>query len=268
MIEQAVFISHSQADKKAISESFSRAASTYDQHAEFQRQVGQHILERMPSDLTGTKVLDLGCGTGYFAKLLALRGAKVIAADLSDAMLRATASRCEQLDVMCELVDADALPFSDASFDFVFSSLALQWCEDLSLPLREIRRVLNRGGRAYFSTLLDGSLLELKNAWSKVDAYQHVNEFLTSKQVKLALAQAGCSTHKIDSFPITLRYRSALELMKDLKGIGASHVDGRAVGLVTKSKLIRVDKAYRQLHAPQGLIPATYQVCLGEISAC
>ena len=99
MIEQAVFISHSQTDKKAISESFSRAASTYDQHAEFQRQVGQHILERMPSDLTGKKVLDLGCGTGYFAKLLALRGAKVIAADLSDAMLRATASRCEQLDV-------------------------------------------------------------------------------------------------------------------------------------------------------------------------
>jgi hypothetical protein len=65
------------------------------------------------------------------------------------------------------------------------------------VPLREIQRVVKQGGKAWFSTLLDGSLTELKNVWRKVDAYQHVNAFLSSKQVKLALAQAGCSTHHI-----------------------------------------------------------------------
>ncbi|UAB69303.1 malonyl-ACP O-methyltransferase BioC [Vibrio sp. SCSIO 43132] len=268
MLEQAVLISHHTSDKRAISESFGRAAATYDQHAAFQRQVGHLLLDKMPEDLTGKIILDLGCGTGYFSEILATRGAKVVAADLSEAMLSATEHRCVGLNVHCENVDADSLPFSDDSFDFVFSSLALQWCDDLSVPLREIQRVVKPGGKAWFSTLLDGSLIELKNAWSKVDAYQHVNAFLSSKQVKLALAQAGCSTHHIDSFPITLRYNSALELMRDLKGIGANYVEGRSVGLVTKSKLKDVDKAYRRLYAHQGLLPATYQVCLGEISAC
>ncbi len=268
MVGQAVLMSHPKADKKAISESFNRAASTYDQHAEFQRQVGQLLLDKLPSDLTGKKVLDLGCGTGYFARLLAKRGAKVIAADLSEAMLQATATRCLQMDVECELADADTLPFESNSFDFVFSSLALQWCEDLALPFYHINRVLKKNGKAYVSTLLDGSLFELESAWSLVDDFQHVNRFLTKNQVKLALAQSRCVFYQLELIPITLRYRSALELMKDLKGIGASHVEGRTVGLVTKSKLNDVDEAYRYLHAPQGLLPATYQVCLGEILAC
>jgi malonyl-CoA O-methyltransferase len=125
MLEQAALISHYTSDKRAISESFGRAAATYDQHAAFQRQVGHLLLDKMPEDLTGKVILDLGCGTGYFSEILATRGAKVVVADLSEAMLSATEHRCVVLNVHCENVDADSLPFSDNSFDFVFSSLAL-----------------------------------------------------------------------------------------------------------------------------------------------
>lgn len=53
-------------DKEAIASSFGKAADTYDKHAAFQRDVGHRLLEKLPSDLTNKRVLDLGCGTGYF----------------------------------------------------------------------------------------------------------------------------------------------------------------------------------------------------------
>ncbi len=70
------------------------------------------------------------------------------------------------------VADAESLPFEDASFDYVFSSLALQWCIDLSYPLREIRRILTANGKGCFSTLVDGSLRELRDSWAKLT---HIN---------------------------------------------------------------------------------------------
>lgn len=54
-------------DKSAIAQAFGKAAAHYDQHAAFQRDVGLRLLQKMPSCLKGLRVLDLGCGTGYFS---------------------------------------------------------------------------------------------------------------------------------------------------------------------------------------------------------
>jgi malonyl-CoA O-methyltransferase len=251
--------------KQAIAEAFGRAAARYDQHAEFQRQVGHELMDLLPDDLSGLSVLDIGCGTGYFSRQLALRGARVTAADLSVEMLAMTQERCgDQLEA-CQQADAEALPFADNSFDMAFSSLALQWCEDLAVPLRELQRVVKPGGRVCFSTLMDGSLLELKQAWAKIDAYQHVNDFLTEKQINIALAQSDANAHHLDLRSIQVGYPSAFQLMKDLKGIGATHICGRARGLVTREKLLQVEDEYKVFKNRQGLLPATYQVCLGAI---
>ncbi|MBF4302862.1 methyltransferase domain-containing protein, partial [Vibrio anguillarum] len=70
-------------DKAAIAHSFSRAAKHYDVHAAFQRDVGYRLLDKMPRNLAGKRVLDLGCGTGYFSEQLRRRGAYVVCVDLS-----------------------------------------------------------------------------------------------------------------------------------------------------------------------------------------
>lgn len=164
-----------------------------------------------------------------------------------------------------QLADAEQLPFASACFDMVFSSLALQWCEDLSLPLSEIRRVLKPDGQAFLSTLLDGSLFELEQAWRSVDHHRHINQFISINQVKIALAQAGCSQHHLDLAAITVWYETAFMLMRDLKGIGANHVSGRSTGLISRRTLAKVELAYQSFRNQQGLVPATYQVCLGVI---
>ncbi|GAA5645181.1 malonyl-ACP O-methyltransferase BioC [Vibrio proteolyticus] len=255
-----------QHDKQAIADAFGKAAQTYDQHAAFQRDVGQRLLDQMPADLQGKVVLDLGCGTGYFSHELFKRGARVICADLSPDMLRVSRQRCGRERMRYVQVDAERMPFGASSVDYVFSSLALQWCDDLAVPLAEIRRVLKPQGQAYFSTLLDGSLHELKTAWSKIDAYQHVNEFISVNQLNIALAQAGCHRHHLDLPTVTVWYQRAFDLMRDLKGIGANHVNGRSHGLTNRKALLQVEHAYRAFENHNGLLPASYQVCLGVIS--
>ncbi|GLT19312.1 malonyl-[acyl-carrier protein] O-methyltransferase [Vibrio zhanjiangensis] len=252
-------------DKSAIAVAFGKAADTYDSHAAFQREVGARLLKLLPEDMRGKTVLDLGCGTGYFAALLRDRGARVVCCDLSEKMLDKARQRCGLTNMQYHQGDAESLPFGDRSIDVVFSSLALQWCNDLSGPLREMRRVLKPDGTIYFSTLLDGSLHELKQSWNVADKYQHVNDFHTLDQIKIALAQAGCHCHQLDLPTITVWYDSAFSLMRDLKGIGANYVSGRSNGLTNRSMLLKVEQAYRGFRNHQGLVPATYQVCLGVI---
>ncbi|MFB9215082.1 malonyl-ACP O-methyltransferase BioC [Vibrio sinaloensis] len=256
----------SQNDKTAIADAFGKAAATYDAHAAFQRDVGHRLLDFIPLDLTGRTVLDLGCGTGYFSQVLQQRGAKVMCVDLSAEMLKAAKSRCGTDNMTYQQGDAEQLPFASGRFDYVFSSLALQWCDDLSIPLKEMRRVTNESGRIVFSTLLDGSLFELRRSWSKIDSYQHVNDFITTNQVKIALAQSGCSNHRLDLPSITVWYDTAFSLMRDLKGIGANHVNGRSHGLTSRKALLNLEREYQTFKNHQGLLPATYQVCLGVIN--
>ncbi|CAM4464066.1 malonyl-ACP O-methyltransferase BioC [Vibrio agarivorans] len=253
-------------EKQAIADAFGRAAETYDRHAEFQRDVGHRLLDKLPQDLNGKRILDLGCGTGYFSQKLLERGATVVCGDLSLAMLDVAKRRCnDSKRAAFYQVDAECLPFDRGEFDYVFSSLALQWCEDLSLPLSEAKRVTRQGGQVLFSTLLEGSLYELAMAWSEIDSYQHVNDFISPNRLKIALAQSHCANHDLDLPTITVWYPTAFAVMRDLKGIGATHVSGRGQGLTSRKTLNQVEMAYQKFKNQQGLLPATYQVCLGVI---
>ncbi len=258
-------ISIDSARKTAIADAFGKAACGYDKHAQFQREVGTQLLQQLPDSLTGMKVLDIGCGTGFFSEILADKGAIVTAADLSPEMLLQAQQRCgTKVRRYCQ-ADAEKLPFDEQEFDMVFSNLALQWCEDLADPLRELQRVTKLCGKVVFSTLAAGSLIELKQTWAKIDTYQHVNQFLTKKQINIALAQSGAVKHHLDFRAMKLWYSSAYALMRDLKGIGATHVAKRAVGLTHRSTLLRVESEYQSYKNGDGLLPATYQVCLGRI---
>ncbi len=101
-------------------------------------------------ELRGQRVLDAGCGTGFYSRLLAEAGLEVVALDLSRAMLQqAQALGLERL-VQGDLL---ALPFADAVFDGLFASASLVHLPRRLLPaaLRELRRLLPDGGTLYLS---------------------------------------------------------------------------------------------------------------------
>nr|WP_086938280.1 malonyl-ACP O-methyltransferase BioC [Thaumasiovibrio occultus] len=254
---------HSQ--KQAIASAFGKAASSYDASAAFQRRAGLQLIHDMPHFDLPQKVLDLGCGTGYFSHEWQKAGHKVTCLDLSPAMLAQAQQRCgDQADYL--VGDAEHLPLADSSFDVAFSSLALQWCDDLSKPLAEMRRVVRPGGVIAFTTLVDGSLEELASAWRKIDEYQHINQFLSEKLIKIALAQAASPDCQLHFRKIVQYYSHAKDLMKDLKGIGATQLQQpRRSGLGGRAVLRKIEEAYDVHRHANGLLPATYHVCFGVI---
>jgi 2-polyprenyl-3-methyl-5-hydroxy-6-metoxy-1,4-benzoquinol methylase len=103
-------------------------------------------------ELTGRRVLDFGCGHGMAAVVLARRGARVTAFDLSSGYLHEARLRALANSVSISFVQADAqhLPFADYSFDRVWGNAVLHHL-DLATTARELYRILVPGGIAVFS---------------------------------------------------------------------------------------------------------------------
>jgi SAM-dependent methyltransferase len=102
-------------------------------------------------DVAGLRVLDYGCGHAMAAVVLARRGARVTAFDLSTGYLAEARRRARANDVPVQLVQADGerLPFADASFDRVWGNAILHHL-DLSIAARELHRILRPGGIGVF----------------------------------------------------------------------------------------------------------------------
>lgn len=99
-----------------------------------------------------TTVLDLGCGPGDLAAILAARmpGARVIGLDLSPSMVE-LARRHERADgrLRFEVGDVGRLPFESGSIDFVVSTLSQHHWPEPAAVFSEMRRVLRPGGAAF-----------------------------------------------------------------------------------------------------------------------
>ncbi len=96
------------------------------------------------------RVLDAGCGGGRLTVSLAQAGADVTGIDTSAERLQQARRRAGDAGVALHLLEADfnaPLPFPDAAFDAVTSRLALMAAGDPVATLRELRRVLEPGGR-------------------------------------------------------------------------------------------------------------------------
>jgi SAM-dependent methyltransferase len=93
---------------------------------------------------TGTRVIDLGCGTGKFTRLLAGAGADVVGVEPLPAMLATFRERYPDVSVVAGV--AEALPLADGQCEVLTCASAFHWFDHTS-ALPEIHRVLRPGGR-------------------------------------------------------------------------------------------------------------------------
>lgn len=117
------------------------------------------MLGVMPG-VDGARILDAGCGNGWYAEQLLERGAYVDAIDASAVMVEhARARLSSQLGekgtgrLSVQHADlTDPLPFDDARFNGIVSPLVMHYIADWRPTLREFRRVLTADGWLLFST--------------------------------------------------------------------------------------------------------------------
>jgi SAM-dependent methyltransferase len=89
--------------------------------------------------------LDLGCGEGRLARDLKRRGYRVVGVDSSPTLTRLAREADPAIEVY--VTDAAALPFAAGTFDLVVAFMSLHDVTDLPEAVREVARVLERGGR-------------------------------------------------------------------------------------------------------------------------
>ena len=101
-------------------------------------------------ELSGKRVLEIGCGMGFHSEMLARAGAEVIAVDLSPTSVMATTKRLAQKKLIADVrqMDAEALEFPSGSFDMVWSWGVIHHSSRTGRIVREIERVLRPGGKA------------------------------------------------------------------------------------------------------------------------
>jgi len=251
-------------NKHAVSDHFSRAACSYDEHAILQLAVGRSLVQRLPQWLPVNAALDLGCATAPFARAQqqVLPEAHWQAVDLSRAMLREAAERGrfnEHYQPLC--ADAEQLPVSDASQGLVFSCFALQWCDPRAV-LKEVGRVLCPGGRLLLAVPLAGSLRELQQSWQAVNRRPHVNALPGFDDWQSAALQAGFVDAHLQQQVMVEYYDSVKAIARRLKATGADHVSG-ASGLTGKNAWQAMVKEYETRRTEQGL-PLTWNVLFLE----
>jgi ubiquinone/menaquinone biosynthesis C-methylase UbiE len=107
----------------------------------------------MLPDVHGLSGIDLGCGEGHNTRLLARRGARVTAVDISEVFIR-YAQQCEEqepLGIHYRVASAVELPFADATFDFAVGFMSFMDIPETDRLLAEAHRVLRPGGFLQFS---------------------------------------------------------------------------------------------------------------------
>lgn len=250
-------------NKERIARQFSRAASQYDDAARVQVDIAFDAINLLPAH--SQRLLDIGCGTGRVTSQLDSQCEQLWALDIAEGMLR-FAQEQQKNKVHWLAADAENLPFAAASFDTVFSTMALQWCEDFGQVFSEIQTVLKPDGKAVLAIMCDGSLRELEQSWRHLDANRHTNDFPDCERLKHLAAQAGFHVNIRQKNYVTW-HLSLRALLGSMKRIGASVVTatGNRTSL-SRSVLKELENRYKRDFAHKNQLPLTYSVCFLTLS--
>jgi SAM-dependent methyltransferase len=214
--------------KTAVSDRYSQVATT--PGAKFNFPVGRAfaesvgydaaLLDRLPAGLSesftgagnpqpfvdaglGETVLDLGCGAGldlyHYARAVGPAG-KVYGLDLSSAMLRKAEQNLRALGIAnAEFLEAaaDAIPLPDASVDLVTANGIYNLSPEKDAVMREVARVLKRGGRTMFAEILAQEELPPDLRSNMNDWFRCIGGALTRENFFERLEKAGLSNPQI-----------------------------------------------------------------------
>ncbi len=111
----------------------------------------QSIKQLLPN-LAGLKILDAGCGDGYFTELLTNKGADVLGIEGSEKMIHIAKNKHKDL----EFQTADLLQklsFENNSFEVIFANMVLMHLSDIKMFVSECKRILKPSGKFIFSIL-------------------------------------------------------------------------------------------------------------------
>ncbi|MDH7796881.1 SAM-dependent methyltransferase [Beijerinckia sp. GAS462] len=126
------------------------------------------ILRAMLPPVKGLRIVDLGCGYGWFCRWAQAQGAAhVLGLDLSEKMLARAREMSSGAAIVYERADLEQLALPSEAFDLAYSSLALHYLEDARRLFATVHQALVPGGRFVFSTEHPIFMAPTRQGWAK-----------------------------------------------------------------------------------------------------
>jgi len=164
-------------------EYWSKFANTFDEDQRYivGEAIQQVILDRLSGESDLGELIELGCGAGFYTKVLAANASHITATDLSDEMVEVARTRLKDWqNISIEKADCDKPDFPDGKFNCVFMANLIHVIENPSTAVRESYRMLKDGGlllivdyTGYGMKWFDMMILGIRflRKWSKPSAY-------------------------------------------------------------------------------------------------
>lgn len=207
------------------------------------------------------RAVDLGTPTDAVRRVLA-------ASDKVATMVAAEPDARHQAPALSVAADEEALPFADGALDLVVSALSLQFVNDLPGTLIQIRRALKADGLLLAALIGGDSLTELREAFAEAESEveggvsPRVAPFADVRELGALLQRAGFALPVVDSDRLTVRYDSALALMRDLRRMGATNVlsERRRTPLKRATLTKAVEIYARRFADADGRVRASFEI--------
>lgn len=233
-----------------VSESFSRAAQYYDEHALLQREIAAQVAA-LCSGVPHT-IVDLGAGTGFLTSHLVERfpEAAVTAIDLSPGMVEVGQKRCPRATWVC----GDARVYTPGTaVDLVASSSSIQWMQPFPALFSHLLQILAPGGQLVFSAMVEGTLKRLRGVRVEVAPDKAPPLTLPTEQgLSEELTRAGFRLKSVIREVHPKSYPSVGALLSSLQLLGVNGSNRDDGSRLTRVEVERFVARYEELYAPQG----------------
>jgi SAM-dependent methyltransferase len=181
----------------------------------------------------GTRLLDLGCGTGTLCRLATDRGARVAGLDASETLVAKARRRVPEGDFRHG--DLQFLPYEDAAFDVVTGVNAFQFAADPVEALRAARRVVTFGGTVAVALWGRPERVDLFAAVRAVAALVPASpplnrSLLEPGAVEEAIAEAGLNVRESGDGHSTFEFPDTTTMLRQMTAAGGMVRVARAVG--------------------------------------
>lgn len=251
-------------DRKRLAQSRARSAATLAGHSILFDTAASDLLERLEGIRRPfSRVLDMGTRSFALARSLAKQDPQRF---IVHGSFHAQPSSLFTHHVCA--FDEEFLPFRDASFDLIVSSLSLHWVNDLPGALLQMRRALKPDGLFLAALFGGGTLYELRHCLYEAEmnlrggAGAHISPFASVEDCGQLLMRAGFALPVVDRQRLELTYEHSFQLMHELRAMGETNaLLAREKRFMPRQLFMEAERIYQNRFGDGlGHIKATFEI--------
>ncbi len=244
-------------DKNIIKNNFSKYAKFYDKYSIIQNLCASKLISKIQTN-GFKKILDIGCGTGNYTKLLRAKFpfAQIKAIDISKEMIELAKKKFPEDSIKFSIIDAEKIGFNE-KFDFISSNATFQWFENLEKTLKRLKKILNKDGLISFSIFGPLTFYELDESlqlFGRQSVRVSASSFIGKEKIEKIL-KGIFGNFNIERQIYKEKFSSLKELLNRIKYTGTKGNGIRSFW--TANTISKIEDIYKEKFKN---IIATYQV--------